>query len=210
MAVGGAGSLLPPVLNPSSLYTQEAKRDATRIRTYNMILSMIYNKVKAASRIAGGDKAIFYLIPELIPGTPRFDMGDAVLYIVWNLRNAGYHVEYTYPNALYVSWLAHETRYRTTDSPWSKVLESARAAVLNTPAPTIVSDAKPSPATATPEIVKRKSVLKKTVEFNPGPAVIPSAATNPGIVAAMYSSAPAPPPQTRLPGQLSEKHVSFV
>lgn len=208
MNVGGAGSLLPPVLSPSSLYTQEAKRDATRIRTYNMILSMIYNKIKAASRIAGGDKAIFYLIPELIPGTPRFDMGDAVLYIVWNLRNAGYAVEYTYPNALFVSWRAHEARYRTVDSPWSKVLESARTAVLHTPPPTLVSDAKSAPAPP-PEITKRKSVLKKTVEFNPGPSLAP-ASTNPGIVAAMYSSAAPALPTSRLPGQLSEKHISFV
>lgn len=210
MSGSGPAGLIPPVLSPTSLYQQEAKRDATRIRTYNMILTQIYNKIKAASRIAGGDKAVFYVIPEIIPGTPRFDMGDAVLYIVWNLRNVGYFVEYTYPNALYVSWRAHDEVYRAVESPWSKVLNATRELVLKGEAtPSVISSAVAAPALSTPpEITKRKSVLKKTVEFKPTSA--PSS-TNPSILSGMYSSAPPPvPPVAKLPGQLSEKHVSFV
>jgi hypothetical protein len=211
MSQGPAG-LIPPVLNPASLYKEEARRDATRIRTYNIILNMIYNKIKAASRIPGGDKAIFYVIPELIPGTPRFDMGDAVLYIVWNLRNVGYFVEFTYPNALYVSWRMHDNMYRAMESPWTKVLNATRELVLKGEAtPTTVSEATSAPSLTTPsDVVKRKSVLKKTVEFKPlGGDGVPRT-TNPTILGGMYGSAPAPPPALKLPGQLSEKHVSFV
>jgi hypothetical protein len=205
-----SSGLLPPVLNPSSLYKEEAKRDATRIRTYNMILNQIYNKIKATSRIPGGDKAIFYVIPEIIPGTPRFDMGDAVLYVVWNLRNVGYFVEFTYPNALFVSWRAHDEVYRAVESPWSKVLNATRELVLKgETTPTLISHASPAPAiTAQQEIVKRKSVLKKTVEFKPTIESIP-ASSNPSILSGMYGSAP-PPSVVKLPGQLSERHVSFV
>jgi hypothetical protein len=205
-----SSGLLPPVLNPASLYKEEAKRDATRIRTYNMILNQIYNKIKATSRIAGGDKAVFYIIPEIIPGTPRFDMGDAVIYLVWNLRNVGYFVEFTYPNALYISWRAHDEVYRAVESPWSKVLNATRELVLKgETTPTLISHTTTGPAIATPqEIVKRKSVLKKTVEFKPAIESIPST-KNPGILSGMYGSAP-PPSVVKLPGQLSEKHVSFV
>jgi len=205
-----SSGLLPPVLNPASLYKEEAKRDATRIRTYNMILNQIYNKIKATSRIAGGDKAIFYIIPEIIPGTPRFDMGDAVIYLVWNLRNVGYFVEFTYPNALYISWRAHDEVYRAVESPWSKVLNATRELVLKgETTPTLISHATTGPAITTPqEIVKRKSVLKKTVEFKPAIESIPST-KNPGVLSGMYGSA-SPPSVVKLPGQLSEKHVSFV
>jgi hypothetical protein len=205
-----SNGLVPPILNPSTLYKEEAKRDATRIRTYNMILTQIYNKVKAAARIPGGDKAIFYVIPEIIPGTPRFDMGDAVLYIVWNLRNVGYFVDYVWPNGLYVNWRAHDEMYRRVESPWTKVMESARSLVLRGEAtPTTVSTATPGPPIATPaEIVKRKSVLKKTVEFKVAGEEIPRAA-NPAVLQGMYASKPVSAP-LKLPGQLSEKHVSFV
>ncbi len=212
MSAAAGGSLMPPMLDPASLYKEEARRDATRIRTYNTILNQIYNKIKATARIVGGDKAIWYVVPELVPGAPRFDMRDAILYIVWNLRNVGYTVEFTYPNGLFVSWRSHDERYHMSESPWSKVLASAREAKLtHTVEPTVISYARPAPVLSTPpEIVKRKTVLKKTVEFKPTAESMPHT-SNPAVLGAMYSSAPPPSaPVSRLPGQLSEKHVSFV
>jgi len=209
-------SLLPPILNPSSLYKQEAKRDATRIRVYNSVLSVIYTRIKAVSRVPDNEKALWYVVPEFIPGTPRFDIGDAILYIVWNLRNVGYTVIYTHPNLLHISWRSHDERYRAVESPWTQVLQSARTQVLSgATEPTIVSSIlRPAPTTSTPvEIQKRKTPIKKTVEFKPVVEKVDTTGgpINPSVVAAMYSSSSAPASSSsRLPGQLSEKHVSFV
>jgi len=200
--------LVPPILNPSSLYKEEAKRDATRIRIYNMVLSQIYTKIKAISRIPGNDRSLIYVVPEFIPGTPRFDIGDAILYIVWNLRNVGYTVAYTHPNLLYIHWKAHDERYKNVESPWSVVLNTVRNAVLDgtTLEPTVKSPAAATrPATA--QVAKRATPLKKTVEFQPPIEARPVMASHPNVAASLYAGA-APPP--RLPGQLSEKHVSFV
>jgi hypothetical protein len=205
-------SLIPPVLNPSSLYKEEARRDATRIRIYNTILQQIYNKVRAVSKIPGNEKCLTYVVPEFIPGTPRFDMGDAILYVVWNLRNASYIVEYTHPNFLFVSWKQHDERYKQVESPWSQVLATARNTVLQGPQAetTVTHITRPQTATSTPpEIQKRKTALKKTVEFKPTVELVPQTATNPSVANAMYSSVQAPAP-ARLPGQLNTKHISFV
>jgi len=205
-------SLIPPVLNPSSLYKEEARRDATRIRIYNTILQQIYNKVRAVSRIPGNEKSLTYVVPEFIPGTPRFDMGDAILYVVWNLRNASYTVEYTHPNFLFVSWKQHDERYKQVESPWSQVLATARNTALQGPRveTNTTHIVRPQAATHTPpEIQKRKTALKKTVEFRPQADLVPHTATNPSVTNAMYSSVQAPSP-VRFPGQLPDKHVSFV
>lgn len=209
-------SLIPPLLNPSSLYKEEARRDATRIRIYNMVLMQIYNKVKAIARIPGNEKSLWYIIPEFIPGTPRFDIGDAVLYIVWNLRNTGYTVAYTHPNLLFISWKSHDERYRQVESPWSQVLNTVRnTGFSGSTEPTTISHiTRPAAATVTPtEIQKRKTALRKTVEYIPSMTTVPTPlpATNPSIVNVMYTSANTiAPAQSRLPGQLSAKHVSFV
>jgi hypothetical protein len=197
-------SLLPPVLNPSTLYKEEARRDATRIRIYNTILQQIYNKVRAVSRIPGNEKCLTYVVPEFIPGTPRFDMGDAILYVVWNLRNASYTVSYTHPNFLFVSWKQHDEHYKQVESPWSQVLATARSGIT-TPETTVTHIARPQPI---PDVQKRKTALKKTVEFKPTVELVPPS-TNPSVTNAMYSSVQAPAP-ARLPGQLSNKHISFV
>ena len=207
-------SLLPPSLPPSLLYSEEAKRDATRIRIYNMVLTQIYTKIKAIARIPGNQKFLWYVVPEFIPGTPRFDIGDAILYIVWNLRNVGYAVTYTHPNLLGISWAAHDEQYRTRTSPWSVVLHTAREAALKEP--TIVSHVlKPAPASIlvrapeakAPEVKKRQTPLKKTTEFRPEAGM--PIATNPSVASALYGTA-TPATSSRLPGQLGERHVSFV
>lgn len=206
-------SLVPPMLNPASLYKEEARRDATRIRIFNMVLTQIHNKIKAVARIPGNEKSLWYLVPEFLPGTPRFDIGEAIVYIVWNLRNTGYEVHYTHPNLLFITWKAYDERYKVVESPWSQVLKSARDTALTAPEPTLVSPIlRSQTATTTPtEIIKRKTPLKKTVEFKPSPDVIPTTSTNPTIVSAMYASGSAmAPPQSKLPGQLGTTHVSFV
>lgn len=202
-------SLVPPILNPSSLYKEEARRDATRIRIYNNVLQQIYTKIKAIARIPGNEKSLWYLVPEFLPGVPRFDAGDAILYIVWNLRNIGYTVEYTHPNLLFVSWRSHDDRYRSLESPWSQVLHTVHNRVHTEPATTsapTLTLSRPKEKEKETEIVKRKSVLKKTIEFTPSLELHP----RPLAQSAVYSTEPAPTTGTRLPGQLNEKHVSFV
>ncbi len=122
---------MPPILNPASLYSQEARRDATRIRIYNSVLSQIYTKIKAISRVPGNEKCLWYLVPEFIPGTPRFDVKDCIVYLVWNLRNVGYEVEYTHPNLMFISWRNHDEKYKERESPWAQVLGAARDQVLS-------------------------------------------------------------------------------
>ena len=205
-----ADSLRPPVLNPSQLYKEEAKRDATRIRIYNMVLSQIYNKVKAIARIPGNERSLMYVIPEFIPGTPRFDLGDATIYVVWNLRNAGYEVSYTYPNLLVISWRSYDSKYQEHTSPWSQVLNSVRGTVTDTmpslfglrPA-TAPSGATTQTHTAAP-IIKRKTVLKKTNEY------VPTSAPSAPMMLSAAPSVAATLSMPRLPGQLNERHVSFV
>jgi hypothetical protein len=212
------GSLMPPIVNPASLYSEEARRDATRIRIYNSVLQQIYTKIKAIARIPGNQKCLWYVVPEFIPGTPRFDVRDCIVYIVWNLRNVGYQVDYTHPNLMYISWQNHDNRYKETESPWAQVLGAARDQVLThvptsapkpsrppkttaaatipicftTPPSTVTrSSIIPESITVEESEIKRKSVLKKTTEYRP-------------VTAPM--TAPAAP----LTGTLTPRHVSFV
>ncbi len=205
-----SSSLLPPILNPTSLYNEEAKRDATRIRIYNNVLQQIYNKIKAIARVPGNEKSLWYVVPEFIPGTPRFDIGDCIVYLVWNLRNVGYMVEYTHPNLMFISWRNHDSKYKESGSPWAQVLQSAREQVITAvdKSPTI-SAMRPATApsishstahtishdTSTSEY-KRKTILKKTNEYRPATATsnTPSYTT--------------PPPT--ITGTISPRHVSFV
>ena len=223
---------MPPIVPPSSLYSEEARRDATRVRTYNNVLQAIYTKIKAVARIPGNEKCLWYVVPEFIPGTARFNPEDCILYVVWNLRNVGYSVVYTHPNLLYVSWKNHDDRYKEHESPWAQVMEAAREQVIvsskqsaipsvipRSSGPTITSSApmrlvsRPSSAMI-PDVItaeeserKRKSVLKKTSEYRPITAQMSDA---PSLSIGGMGGAGKPVGGGGLTGTLTPRHVSFV
>jgi hypothetical protein len=155
-------TLTPPLLPPSTLYSEQARRDATRIKIYNSVLTQIYNKIRAISKIPENERTLLYIVPEFIPGTPKIDVADCILYLVWNLRNVGYQVTYTHPNCLFINWKAHDSIYRDRESPWAKVLTSARvAAVEALTKPATLSGARSTPAP------KRGPPAKRTDTFTP-------------------------------------------
>jgi hypothetical protein len=224
------GSLLPPILNPSTLYTQEAKRDATRIRIYNNVLQQINTKIRAVSRIPGNEKCLWYIVPEFIPGTPRFDMGDCILYLVWNLRNAGFTVDYTHPNLLYINWRNYNTHYHEQQSPWAQVLNSARQQVLTTAssAPLVVSTGMIAPASIHPSMGPVSNRPSSSATASSSAASVSASASAVEIqkrktvlkktteykpltnLSAIPSVEDSDDTNTGLSGTLSSRHVSFV
>jgi hypothetical protein len=57
---------------------------------------------------------------------PKLDLEDCVVYLIYQLRHAGYEVRYSPPNMVYISWLHHEKSYLVEQSPiMQAMLESA-------------------------------------------------------------------------------------
>jgi hypothetical protein len=110
-----------PVLKPAALFTERASRDKARLRAYNQLLEQIYNRVQTSAKVPG-NTWIIYTVPPFVFGLPKIDLEDCVVYLVFQLRQAGYEVRYTYPNLLYISWKHHERNYILQDSPIMKAM----------------------------------------------------------------------------------------
>jgi hypothetical protein len=111
-----------PRLEAASLFQEENKRDKLRCEIYNTILSQVHNKIKTTNKIAGNAQQLIYVVPEFIPGVPRFDMKACIIYLAYNLRASGFIVNYTHPNILFISWKEHARNYRINESPYTKTL----------------------------------------------------------------------------------------
>lgn len=115
-----------PVLNPSELYDKRRTKDAGRLRAYNKILEQIYNRIRTLSKLPNAQCFLLYTVPPFIFGLPKLDLEDCVVYLIYQLRHAGYEVRYTPPNMIYISWLHHEKSYLVEQSPIMKsMLDSA-------------------------------------------------------------------------------------
>lgn len=115
-----------PQLNPSELYDKRKTKDASRLRAYNKILEQIYNRIRTISKLPNSQCFLLYTIPPFIFGLPKIDLEDCVVYLVYQLRHAGYEVRYSPPNMINISWLHHEKSYIVEQSPiMAAMLESA-------------------------------------------------------------------------------------
>lgn len=63
-------------------------------------------------------------------------MEDCVVYIVFQLRTAGFEVKFTWPNLLYISWKHHEAAYLETHNPIVQAMvRESKVAPTFAPAP---------------------------------------------------------------------------
>lgn len=106
-----------PQLKITDLYQKRHSRDSARLKSYNQILSQLYNRIKGLSRLPNCPCYILYTIPQFIIGLPKIDLEDCVVYLTYQLRTNGFMVQYTYPNLLYISWKHHEKNYILEQSP---------------------------------------------------------------------------------------------
>ena len=101
-------------------------KDASRLKAYNKILEQIYNRVRVISKLPNSPCYLLYTVPPFILGLPKIDLEDCVIYLIYQLRHAGYDVRYTPPNMIYLSWVHHEKSYLVQQSPiMQAMLESA-------------------------------------------------------------------------------------
>ena len=121
---------LPPQLSPSSLFTEQAKLDAIRLETYNRLLGGVHQKIRWASTQRNAGQMTYYDVPEWVPGCPRYDVKDCILYLVWNLRHSGFRVIYMSPNRLLINWREQSIQYYTEESPIRQAMMSVASSAV--------------------------------------------------------------------------------
>ena len=117
IGVLGIMSDATPKLEPKHLFEKRASRDKARLRAYNQMLEQIHHRIFTTSQLPGNPNYLMYTVPPFILGLPSIDLEDCIVYIVFQLRNSGFEVRFTYPNLLYISWKAYEREYLMTKNP---------------------------------------------------------------------------------------------
>ena len=73
------------------------------------------------------------------------DMEDCIVYLVWQLRQSGFEVRFTWPNLLYISWRHHEGDYLTKHNP---IIQAMIPEPIAPPKPTSQKSEAPKKKTA--------------------------------------------------------------
>ena len=163
-----------PHLETKDLYDRRIRRDYARLRAYNTLLEQIYQRVYSTSQLSGNTSSVLYSVPPFILGLPKLDMEDCIVYLVWQLRQSGFEVRFTWPNMLFISWRHHEGAYLATQNP---IVKAMTPAAPPAPLPKVVggSQKNKSAAAAAAVAAAVQQQRQPTVAFNDAVDLITSA-----------------------------------
>jgi hypothetical protein len=92
-------------INIDELYEKKRQYDLNKLALYNKLLNRIHTKIKVTSRQKIDEQFCWFVVPEVILGVPKYDQGACIAYLMDKLKENGFNVRYTHPNALFISWL---------------------------------------------------------------------------------------------------------
>jgi len=102
-------------INLDDLYNRTRQTEDLRIRVYKKILNRTHQKIKYTSRQKNTEHFCFYVVPEFLVGTPRYDSAACIAYIMDKLNQNGFNVKYTHPNLLFISWKHYIPKYQRSN-----------------------------------------------------------------------------------------------
>ena len=93
-------------INIDSLYEKQHKRDLKQLSVFSKILNRIHKRIQTTARFKRNDRHIWFIVPPYIFGEPNYDQGECIGYLVSNLADNGFRIQYLHPNTLFISWEA--------------------------------------------------------------------------------------------------------
>ena len=104
-------------LNLDELYERKNEVEQNRIKIYQKILARAHTKIKITSRQRISEQFCFFIIPEFLVGTPRYDSAACTAYIMDKLIDNGFLIKYTHPNLYSDHRPSHPYRYLVGTQP---------------------------------------------------------------------------------------------
>jgi hypothetical protein len=102
-------------INLDDLYNRTRQTNDLRLLVYKKILNRTHQKIKYASQQKNTEHYCFFVVPEFLVGTPRYDSAACIAYIMDKLNQNGFVIKYTHPNLLFISWQHYIPKYQRTD-----------------------------------------------------------------------------------------------
>jgi len=102
-------------ININDLYEKKRERELNELKLYKKILNKIHNKIREISRKYTDQQFCWFPIPETILGYTNYDSGNCIAYVMGELTNNGFQVQYFHPHLLFIVWAFFVPQYIRDD-----------------------------------------------------------------------------------------------
>ena len=162
------------------LYDEKQTASMFQLEIFKKVLAKVHKKIKMSARLKQNNTFCFFLIPEFLFGCPKYNMQECTTYIIEKLIDNGFHIKYTHPNLLFISWQHYIPSYQReeikkqtgiTVDGFGNVVKSKPNPMMNTSKSNnlqmLLNTAKTVSIESQPEPEKKKSDYKDIKTYKP-------------------------------------------
>lgn len=91
-------------LNINDIVNIQQEKMKLKNHSFEVILSDCFRRIKKQASMFPNNTFCFYDVPEFMLGYPLYKMEDCIKYLMTNIANSGFKVEYMFPRILIISW----------------------------------------------------------------------------------------------------------
>ncbi len=91
------------LLNPARLRSEVEAREARKIKVFEHILDLCYNKIMTTNQ-QSADCCCIFMCPSVVFGMPLYNLMDCIRFIMMKLVEKGFEVHLAIPNNIFISW----------------------------------------------------------------------------------------------------------
>ena len=91
------------MLNINQLHKEIEKREKRKNKVYQTILEKVNYRILLTNQ-KSNDCLCLFVVPSFVFGVPLYNMTNCVIYVMEDLIEKGFKVNYTHPNLLSISW----------------------------------------------------------------------------------------------------------
>ena len=94
------------------LYDEKQNANMFQLEIFKKVLTRVHKKIRMSAKLKQNNTFCFFLIPEFLFGCPKYNMQECTTYIIEKLIDNGFHIKYTHPNFLFISWKHYIPSYQ--------------------------------------------------------------------------------------------------
>jgi hypothetical protein len=101
-------------ININKLRNEVENRETKKIKIFENILEMCYNKILNTNK-QNDDYSCTFIVPTVVFGLPLYNIGDCVVFIMDKLVEKGFEIYFALPTTIHISWKPESYKNKQLD-----------------------------------------------------------------------------------------------
>ena len=137
------------MMNIKDIHAIQERRLKRQMESFEIILSNCFKQIRKQVEMFPSKMFFYFDVPEFMLGYPLYKLEDCLMFLVENIKNNGYQVQYIFPRILLISWAMQSNNLLKYNQQTTTKIDNVKKPVLlnNNQKKSVIKSSKVNPKT---------------------------------------------------------------